>query len=365
MKPKAATSETGASAPDTEAVIRARIPAQGRPILMRFRVENLAIEFRRSEHPNQTRVTVYCKKWKHPYRDIVALDWYDQRHRLARVIATRARLNIQVVETAIDACYDHWHHANRSGYRTVLLNGLPDAAPVECLIDPLLPIGATTILAGDGGVGKSACAVLLAQAWYAQIQAPLRASPLTELPLWHYYDWERINPSVFQWRCRQIQNGYHAHSPAKTNRPLLTEYGMFFQVEMNLFEFADRLYELIDSHRPRFIVIDSLSAAVPGSLNDEKVARDVMNLFAELGSLGCAVLAIAHVAKEEARTKARVGPFGSRMYYNLARQVLELTRKENAPHRYELHLTKNNYGALRADPIEFTLDWSTPSVGFR
>lgn len=325
---------------------------------MRFQAEPFKIEFRRTDHSQQTRVTITHRAWRHAYRDLVALDWYEQRHRLARVIASRAKVAVPLVETILDACYDHWYRASRASYQAHLLAQLPDQEPLQCLLEPLLPIGSTTILVGDGGVGKSACALFLTQVWLSGSQTPVRAYRPSEPISWHYYDWERISPSVFQWRCRVLTESYRSAS-GLSGGYCLEERGIFYQVDTSLFDFAEQFYEMIDTHRPQLVVVDSLSAAVSASLNDEKIARDVMNLFAEIGRLGCAVLVIAHVAKEEARSKARVGPFGSRMYYNLARQVLELTADDEHPKQYLLHMTKNNYGALRKEPFRYTLDWDS------
>lgn len=339
-----------------------RVPKTGRPLIMRFRAGAFRIEFRRTDQA-ALRLTVMHDHWRFAYRDLAVLDYHEQRYRIARTIAARARCKVDYADTVIAMCYDEWYRASRESAQSYLLAGLETQPPQESLLEPLLPVGATTILVGDGGVGKSACALMLAQAWLAQVQTPLRARALGEHPSWHYFDWERISPSVFQYRCRMLARAFRALTSSATMYTL-EQRGVFHQVDSNLLDFAEQFYLHVHTARPSLVIVDSLSAAVGGSLNDEKIARDVMNFFASIAQLGCAVLVIAHVAKEEARTKAKVGPFGSRMYYNLARQVLELSTDEQSPHIHCLHVTKNNYGQPIEKPFRYHLDWSAERVSF-
>lgn len=339
--------------------VRMRIPASGRPIIMQFNAPPFMIEFRRTDQPH-IRLMVRHKSWRHPYRDLVLLDYHEHRYRLARMLAGRTNMAVDFVDDLISYCYDLWYRESRQSYTATVLASLETQSPLEYLLDPLLPIGATTILVGDGGVGKSACALVLAQAWLAQVQKPFSAAPLGEFVNWHYYDWERISVSVFQQRCRLITRAFER----RYNQQFvysLEQKGILSQIDSNLLDFAETLYTQIDAHKPKLVIIDSLSAAVGGSLNDEKVARDVMNLLNSIAQLGCAVLAIAHVAKEEARTKTRVGPFGSRMYYNLARQVLELVAEEDSNY-HSIYVTKNNYGSPVPTPFRYHLNWQAGQI---
>lgn len=324
------------------------------------------ISLRRTDSPSMVRIVVRASGQRLPFVDVVALDQYDARFKTARTLAARFKQKVEHALAVIDEVYEEWRQAVNMGYTARLLaNSSAETAPAAFLIDPLLPMEAVTILVGDGGVGKSACALALASAWLYQQTSPLTARPLPERPVWHYYDWEGILDSVFDWRCRTIENGYRRAMIVPESHPLmLSQRGVFYQVKVSLFEFVENLYSFVQTDSPQLVVIDSLSAAVSGSLNDEKIARDVMQMLTELARIGCAVLVIAHVAKEEARTKNKVGPFGSRMYYNMARQVLELTPAENAPNQYEIAITKNNYGPRYDQPVRYTLDWSRPFVRF-
>lgn len=311
-----------------------------------------------TEHPNQLHVGLAAEQTERVLYDMVGFDYLGERQRLARQLARLARARSSVeAEMFIETVYAHWLQMRRASYTAYSLNDDADrGAPARFLLYPFFPIGAVTILAGDGGVGKSALSLLLIARWlHGSVETVIATQDSSVPKHWLYFDWELTDPAIFRYRC------YRMSAASDSLLEPIVESGRFYHVHQNLFDFAETLFEEAQRHPSGLIVLDSLSTAVQGSLNDERIAREVMLLLSELARLGCAVLVIAHVAKEDARTKTKVGPFGSRMYYNLARQVVEV---EASGSEYRFAITKNNYAPRSDSLVVCNLDWSEPTARF-
>jgi hypothetical protein len=76
--------------------------------------------------------------------------------------------------------------------------------------------------------------------------------------------------------------------------------------------------------------------------------------------MGMTVVIISHIAKEDVRARAKIGPYGSRMFYNLARQIVQLQPRQLQKHPrldriIEATIVKNNYGAMDTEPVYYHL----------
>lgn len=335
-----------------------RVPSGGRPLLAQWICRPYRMQVRVTENPNQLHVGLAVESNDRILYDVVGFEYLNERQRLARQLARLARSrSVAEAEEFVEAVYAMWRQMRRESYTAYPLGGTTDrGSPARFLLYPFFPIGAVTILAGDGGVGKSALSLLLTARWlHDSVDGVIAINDRSVPKHWLYFDWELTDPEIFRHRCYRM---------SEASDPMLepiVDSGRFYHVHQNLFEFAETLFEEAQRYPSGLIVLDSLSAAVQGSLNDERIAREVMLLLSELARSGCAVLVIAHVAKEDARAKAKVGPFGSRMYYNLARQVIEI---EASGDEYQFTITKNNYAPRSDSLIACSLDWTKPSARF-
>lgn len=184
--------------------------------------------------------------------------------------------------------------------------------------DGRIPIGALSLVAGEPGLGKSiyACAELAARVSRGQARGDLDGPAAV------------IVASA-------------EDSPAYTLAPRLIAAGAdldrvhFVRVTedgapgtLSLPSDSDALWQLAKSVRAAVVVVDPVAAHLDGAVDSHRDAstRKALAPLATMGDeLGCAVLGVVHVNKNEARSLfLRVG--GSLAFYAAARSVLLIAR---------------------------------------
>jgi len=186
-------------------------------------------------------------------------------------------------------------------------------APPEYVIYPLLPRLQPTIIFGQGGVGKSAFAQLLAlhvlTAWHDNPFGFRVGIPEPRPVL--YLDWETDDKNI-AYTFTKLKNGL--------GRPDCTmHYRRCAQ------PFADDLAEIhkmVDQVKPELLIIDSIGAAIQSDLNAADGA--IRLLTKDIRQLKVTTLILAHQAKHGDPKS----PYGSIFFYNYARSVCELRKHQ-------------------------------------
>jgi hypothetical protein len=193
-----------------------------------------------------------------------------------------------------------------------------DPGPVDKLI-PGIPTGETTGFYGDGEGGKSMFTLQIAVAARTGLMLPWGVSikkPLTVMIL----DFE-TNQQTMLSRLNRIVRGFGlAKTPSIYYR----------EMHRPLVDVVDALRVERSRLAIDLFLIDSLSFACPGSLNDDDVARDAMNAQRQLAP--ATRLFVAHISQEAAKaTYGPVRPFGSAFFWNGMRSGWEIRRAEESP----------------------------------
>jgi len=348
------------------AYIRKTVPEIGIPIEIEFGSEQhpLRMVWRKEPGKPAHEIVVYGSDEQLPFRDRAILDYEQNRLKLSSAIAKRFRQNSTLITVWFAACYEGYRQLEQKPYR-VYQSVSPDASPqpVRFLIGDWCPENSVTMIAADGGVGKSALAILWAIILGGQLTTPW-SSNLSEPIRWVYLDWENQNASYFYHRARTISDAlWDTHGHIILDRTLLEtalQCGDYIAVHAPLGTSYTRLTDELQTRQPRLVIIDSASMAIYGSLNDETVAREHMQMIHAWTLMGITVVMISHIAKEDVRSRAKIGPYGSRMFYNLARQIVQLQLRQLQKHPLldritEATIVKNNYGALDIAPVYYAL----------
>lgn len=121
-------------------------------------------------------------------------------------------------------------------------------------------------------------------------------------------------------RLSRIVRGYEIDAPQIYYR----------QLHQPLVDIVDHLRVDRDRLNIGLFVVDSLSYACAGSLNDDDVARGAMTALRKLSP--ATRLCVAHISQDSARaTKGPIRPFGSAFFWNSMRSGWEIRRAEESP----------------------------------
>lgn len=185
------------------------------------------------------------------------------------------------------------------------------AEPVEWLWEPYIPLGAVTILQGDGGLGKTTISSVIAAAVTAGKDLPGNNAA--------------ARADVI------MQNAEDSYS--KTIRPRLELFGsdcgrihVIDEDEQPLSFTDDRIERAITLIKPRLIIFDPVQAYFGGKdMNSTSAVRPIMKHLGRLAKQNnCAVLLIGHFHKQGNSPQYR--GLGSIDIYNAARSVLTVGR---------------------------------------
>jgi KaiC/GvpD/RAD55 family RecA-like ATPase len=206
-----------------------------------------------------------------------------------------------------------------------------EARPVEWLVANVVPLGTLSLIAGIGGLGKSA----LALAWAAEVTR--EGSNVLVV------SYEDAAEQVIRPRFEALAGDLERMFELSID-PL--EGSISFPLDL------DELARHAAETEARLVVIDPVSASLDIKLDAHKDAhmRVVLGQLAKLAEqLGLAVVMIAHLNKAPG-TDPYLRINGSTAFYNAARSVLTVTRDPHEDaHRLVAH-HKSNYGMLA--PVE-------------
>lgn len=230
----------------------------------------------------------------------------------------------QLAEMAIDA--------HRKGKPLEQLDDAPAQVNTPWLLRPLLPQGLTTLLYGDGEVGKSWLALYFAVCAAEGISPSVdiqQSAPCKVL----YLDWE-CDRETHARRVRQLcmeRNSTPRIFYREMHRPLVKD--------------IERVQEICSAESIDLVVVDSLGWAVGGNMNEPEPAIACMTALRDLPGTK---LALTHVSHAGAESRNGVGgAFGSRYFRHGCRMAWEIKRNEN---NLGLYCRKSNV-SRRPQPI--------------
>jgi hypothetical protein len=239
------------------------------------------------------------------------------RSSLAKVLAKRANTDDVDWEDLLEDFCRRVMAAEREGDPVQLVGALPVPVGETYRLAPVLPANQTTILYGEGGVGKSTIAAVAAvsiETGVAVIEGWIpRQAPVL------YLDWEGGRDSINR-RVRGVAIG--AYIP----RVVTIRY-LDCRRRGALYTFAEDIARLVEQEGIGAVVVDSVGMASGTSAEGADANEGAIRLFSAFGYLATTILAVDHVSKAEAETPNRAArPYGSIYKTNLARATFELRR---------------------------------------
>jgi AAA domain-containing protein len=219
------------------------------------------------------------------------------------------------------------------------------------LIEPILPLGETAVLFGDGGAGKgfAALALGLAAASGAVLPGGLTA---TRRILGLYLDWESTVEEIEE-RLHLLTRGLGC-----------TAAGLYYRrMTRALADDVAALQAEVSRLGVGLVIVDSLAPACGAEPEGADAAIRCMNALRALGPV--TRLVQAHVSKAGANQRTGAArPFGSVFVQNLARSVWELRRSEDSAGddlTVGLYHRKTNRGRLHA-PLSLRFHFDAEAV---
>lgn len=223
--------------------------------------------------------------------------------------------------------------AESEGQPFVRVGRQPARIAERYLVEPLLPLGKTTILFGDGGVGKSYLAVGMAVSVETGTEIVPGFRPV-RMPVL-YLDWESDYADLDE-RVKAVCVGADIEPIEITYRrcigPLRSQ--------------LEAVAQRVAADQTGLVIVDSVGMAMGTSSETAGDSNQgAIELFEALGELGAGrntgvtVLAIDHVSKEAAGRETGAGkPYGSGYKAFLARSTWELRQGRDKDPDGTMHL---------------------------
>lgn len=217
------------------------------------------------------------------------------------------------------------------------------------LLEPFLFDHVPTVLAGDGGVGKSTIAMACAVSVVTGLEVIPGLKPLDRGAVL-YLDWED-SQERHRMRLEQICAGLGIEVP----RGIL-----YWDMSVPLADCWEDVVAECTRFGVKLLIIDSFGLAVR---EEPESARSALEFFRVLRNLRAASLTIAHVSKMDLREGA-LRPYGSVYVQNSARSVWTLQQKTlKSGDILEATHIKCNLGKLQ-DPLRWHWDWTPSGLKF-
>ena len=214
---------------------------------------------------------------------------------------------------------------------TVLADVDPTDRP-PWFVNPFLQHGGPTVIAADGGTGKSLFALAFAAMVASGHSKLLNVTAPATVPVL-YLDWE-TDRYMHRDRLGALASAANIDLPR----------GIHYRREYApLSESVTELAKYVNSLGVGFVVVDSKGAALGGAPED---AESTIRLFRACRQLGVPALIVDHITNEAADRGGAKRPFGSRYTRNLARNVWMMSKASDQPGQITvvMELTKSNDG---------------------
>lgn len=282
-------------------------------------------------------VTVKAQPEGHMHTTRLNLLATRSRTEITRYLATRCQRGRDwdaIVEQLCVMTLEHF----RTGEPTVNLGELsPPASPVYRLY-PWVVENESTILYGEGGIGKSMVAAWLSsmvdQAIVTDFAEPMPGKVL-------YLDYETTSDIAAR-RFQSIAKGFGFGGKCNV---------IYRFCHQSLPADISEVQRICATEDVSLIVVDSAGPACGG---DPESAASAINYFTALRSLRRASITIAHRSKSNS-----IGPFGSVYWVNYPRMAYELRKSQeeesDVMHCALIH-TKVNDGQ-KQKPVAFKIEW--------
>lgn len=185
------------------------------------------------------------------------------------------------------------------------------------------PFGAPTVVYGAGGGGKSQFLQALMLSTVTGRAFDARFRPAVTGP-GLYLDWEDDDDTNGRRACAVLAGmGLPAERPPR---------GYYYQfMDRPLVEAAKWIEADIERLGVKVVLVDSLQRACRGSVKDDDVASEIMNVVRRWKS--CTTFLVGHVPKFDAHGDGKTAAtiIGSVVFENMARQVWELRKSGDIP----------------------------------
>jgi hypothetical protein len=197
-------------------------------------------------------------------------------------------------------------HSEKPGVIVDLATHTPESDS-PYLIYPLVRQKQSTVIYADGGSGKSTFALAIAATGATQATFVPGVSNTAQRPIKTLYlDWEADEDDVSK-MLKELSRGAQIKIPG--------DHIHYQSMSGAFIDHVDDLVETIVQNDIELIIVDSLVASAGGDVTDAEAARFFHNA---VRSLNVASIGITHTNKSDTL-------YGSRFFWNLARQVFRLT----------------------------------------
>lgn len=230
----------------------------------------------------------------------------------ANTLASRGLLESEDWFTIIGQACDLSKRRHREGEPSVRLSEVEWGDTPSFMLNPYVDAHGTTIIFGDGGVGKSLHALAIA-ASIASGESILPGTSVDVTGPTLYLDWEADAKTHAQ-RLAAICAGAQLEVPRDVHYMARTG---------SLSESVREVRRVIATEGIIFAVVDSVGAAGGG---DPEKAETVIRTMTAMRALGVPPAALHHVTKDQ---KDKTKPFGSVYAPNLARRTWRVDGEQN------------------------------------
>lgn len=286
----------------------------------------------------------------------VPLDSSRERNGFAVAVADRTRESLPELKA------EHWKdmvlvacmesvQAFRSLVTGVRLVDVEVGKADRYLIPGVLPLGETSSILADGGVGKSLLALLIAIA-VASGKTLVGFAPVIQGPVL-YADWETTEREQAE-RAWAICRGLGIELPGDLH---------YYGLDRPLVDLAPMLRAEAARKQAVLVIFDSAIAALDGAAKDDEAAKRYLNCLRSFRPT--TRLFLTHITKEESRegakedAKSPPSSFGSVFFKNYSRRQwwLDKTAEGKNTTEWTLSFLKKNWGK-KPPPISFRLTFA-------
>jgi len=244
------------------------------------------------------------------------------------------------------ASHDSRSLGGSDGMKMTEMWGFEDPPARRWLIDQVLPEGHTTIIAADGGTGKS---YLGLYAIFCTVSGIPFFDHATCSGKVLYVDFE-LDETEQKRRWVQVLAGFGTNQ----QNPSLEEQFFYLRPSSSLSDpmVVDHIGEVVRENDIKLVILDSLTIGLGADATDQQAVTRVLTSLRSWGT----VLAIDHVSGRVAKGNVdSATPFGSVFKRNMSRSMLGLVKVEGGG--MLLSSNKNNFGPAQ-DLIAYEMTFS-------